>query len=248
MTYRQDNAASVRGLALRVTRLSADGSPVSGSADGCDMYLSSGFISFTFTPSYAEADEISITNAAGEVCVYFKAPDTLQYVEFGLELCDPDPILTQMLIGGDVLTSATACEPDGMAVADTAVVGYAAPALGTSAQGNGVAVEIWTQAVIGGKSANVCPYWHYLFPSAQFSLDGDRVIENGNLATVFAGRGTGNAGFGAGPLMDTTGITPVVDGANFQWKFPVVADRPFAYARSDYAPVGLSGCFDNNTP
>jgi len=247
MTYRQDNAASVRGLVLRATRLGADGAPVDGSTNGCDMYLTSGFISFTFTPNYAQADEISITNAAGEVCVYYKAPDTLQYVEFGLELCDPDPILTQMLIGGDVLTSTTACKPDGMEVTDTAVVGYAAPALGSAAQGSGIAIEIWTQAVIGGKSANVCPYWHYLFPYSTFSLDGDRVIENGNLATVFAGRGSGNSGFGAGPVLDTTGITPVVDGANFQWKFPTITDRPFAYARSDYAPVGLNGCFANDT-
>lgn len=247
MTYRSDNAASVRGLALRATRLGSNGAPVSGSADGIDMYLTSGFISFSFTPNYAEADEISITNAAGEVCVYYKAPDTLQYVEFSLELCDPDPILTQMLIGGDVLTSTTSCEPDGLGEDDTAVVGYAAPALGSAAQGNGIAIEIWTQAVIGGKSANVCPYWHYLFPYATFSLDGERVIENGNLATVFAGRGSGNSGFGSGPLMDTTGITPAVDGANFQWKFPTFTDRPFAYHRSDYAPVGLSGGFLNDT-
>lgn len=245
--YRQDNAASVRGLVLRVTRLGADGSPVVDGAEGCDVYISSGFVSFTFTPSYSEADEISITNAAGEVCVYYKAPDTLQYVEFGLELCDPDPILTEMLVGGDVLMAGadSACAPAGTQPGDTVAVGYAAPKLGASAGDNGVAVEVWTQAVVGGKSANQCPYWHYLFPYATFRLDGERVIENGNLATVFAGRGSGNRAFGGGPYIDTTGVKPTVDGDRFSWPFPTITDRPFAYARSNYAPVGLSGCFGN---
>ena len=245
--YRQDNAASVRGLVLRVSRLASDGVPVVDGAEGCDVYISSGFVSFTFTPSYSEADEISITNAAGEVCVYYKAPDTLQYVEFGLELCDPDPILTEMLVGGDVLMAGadSACAPPGTQPGDTVAVGYAAPKLGDSAGENGVAVEIWTQAVVGGKSANQCPYWHYLFPYATFRLDGERVIENGNLATVFAGRGSGNQAFGGGPYIDTAGVTPAVAGDRFAWPFPTSSDRPFAYARTNYAPVGLSGCFAN---
>ena len=244
--YRQDNAASVRGLVLRVTRLKADGTPVVEGAEGCDSYISSGFVSFSFTPSYNEADEISITNAAGEVCVYFKAPDTLQYVEFSLELCDPDPILTEMLVGGDVLVGPnnSVCAPAGTAADDTVVVGYAAPRIGSSANANGVAIEVWAQAVIGGKSANVCPYWHYLFPSANFRLDGERVIENGNLATVFAGRGVGNSAFGGGPWIDTTGVTPAVPGDRFAWAFPTITDRPFAYARTNFAPVGLNGCFE----
>lgn len=250
MAYRQDNAASVRGLVLRVTRLASDGSPVVDSASGCDVYLTSGFINFTFTPSYNEADEISITNAAGEVCVYYKAPDTLQSVEFGLELCDPNPILTEMLVGGDVLMASddAACAPEGTQAGDTIAVGYAAPRIGAAASAAAVAVEVWTQAVVGGKSANTCPYWHYIFPYATFRMDGERVVENGNLATVFAGQGSGNSLFGAGPFIDTVGVVPAVDGRVFGWPFPTVSDRPFAYARTNYAPVGLNGCFSNLGP
>src|SRR6478735_6176908 len=104
--YQQDNAASVRGVALRATRLTADGSPQAGGANGCDSYMTGGYISFTFTPAYSEGDEIETKNAAGEVCVYFKMPDTLKNVTFSLEICDPDPVLTQMLVGGDILTAA----------------------------------------------------------------------------------------------------------------------------------------------
>ncbi|MGV1079722.1 MAG: hypothetical protein ACOYD1_07700 [Candidatus Nanopelagicales bacterium] len=247
MTFRQDNAASVRGLVLRVTRLASDGTPVVDSPNGCDTYLSSGFVSFTFTPSYSEADEISITNAAGATCVYYKAPDSLQSMEYGLEICDPDPLLTEMLIGGDVLLadSTSACAPAGLAAGDLVAVGYASPALGQPAEGYGVAVEVWTSAVLNGKSANKCPYWQYLFPQCTFKLDGDRVIENGNLATVFAGTGVGNASFGSGPYLDTSGVSPAVTGDTFAWPFPAVTDRPFAYTRVNYAPVGLNGCYAN---
>lgn len=247
MVYRQDNAASVRGLVLRVTKLNADGTCVEGGTDDCDSYLSSGFINLTFTPSYSESDEISITNAAGDVCVYYKAPDTLQYVEFGLELCDPDPVLTQMLVGGTLLTKAysDACAPDEAVTGDLVAVGYAAPEAGAVVNPNGVAVEVWTQAVVGGKSANICPFWHYVFPYATFKMDGDRVVENGNLATVFAGRGLGNSAFAEGPTLDTTGITPAVLGSVWNWGFPSNTGSPFAYARTAAAPVGLSGPFVN---
>lgn len=243
--YVQDNAASVRGVALRVSRLGADGAPDVGST--CDSYLTGGFITFTFTPAYSEGDEVQSKNAAGEVCVYFKMPDTLQNVGLNLEICDPDPVLTEMLVGGDVLTvsSTSPLAPPGTEVGDTVAVGYAAEAIGVQAQPYGVAVEVWAQAVVNGKAANTAPYWHYLFPYASFRLDGDRVLENGALATVFAGTGGGNAAFGKGPNMDTTGVTPSPADTAWEWTFPELTSRPYLYTRSVDAPVGLKGCFAN---
>jgi hypothetical protein len=243
--YVQDNAASVRGLVMRVTRLGSDGAPTVGSP--CDVYLTSGFINFTFTPEYTTGEEISITNASGAVCVYYKSPDTLQSVTVGLELCDPDPVLTQMLAGGEVLTAAgnSDCAPVGTDVTDTVAIGYAADALGSEGSGYGVSIEVWAQAVVGGKAANNCPYWRYLIPYAKFRLDGDRVVENGNLATVFSGTGGGNAAFGPGPNMDLTGVSPTPVEGIFDWDFPTYTDRPFLYARDMNAPLGLQGCYRN---
>jgi hypothetical protein len=65
---------------------------------------------------------------------------------------------------------------------------------------------------------------------------GDRVIENGLMANTFEGYGLGNANFGSG-----------IDG---RWEFPVAAERPYAYARTSWAPTGLSGFYtwsDNST-
>lgn len=245
MTYVQDNAASVRGRALRVTQLGADGAPITGTQ--CDVYLSGGFISFQFTPEYSEGDEIEIKNAAGETCVYYKLPDTLKNVGLQLSLCDPDPVLTQMLVGGEVLTAAgnSAFAPAGTDSGDLVAIGYASELAGAVANPNGVAVEVWADAVVNGRSASRAPFWHYLFPSASFRLDGDRVVENGNLATAFAGTGTGNEAFGTGPNMDLTGVTPSPPEGAFDWRFPAHTDRPFLYTRSFYAPLGLKGAFDN---
>lgn len=246
-SYYQDYAASVRGVALRVTRLDKNGRPAVGT--NCDAYLTGGFISFTFTPQYSEGDEVEITNAAGEVCVYYKMPDTMKNVDLGLEICDPDPVLTALLVGGEVLTniaSGDACTPPGAEVGDTLAVGYAAERQGVEANPYGVAIEIWAQAVVNGKAAPGCPYWHYLIPYAKLRLDGDRVVENGNLATVFAGSGGGNAAFGSGPNMNLDDISPVPPDGAFDWDFPTYTDRPFLYARDDTAPVGLKGCFAND--
>lgn len=243
--YVQDHAGSVRGVALRVTRLSADGSPEVGSA--CDAILTGGFINLTFTPAYSTGDEIEVKNAAGEVCVYFKMPDTLKNVAVKLELCDPDPALTEMLVGGDVLTASygTSLAPPQTQAGDTAAVGYAAESIGVQGSPYGVAIEVWAQAVVNGKAASQQPYWHYVFPYQTFALDGDRVVENGALATVFSGVGGGNAAFGTGPNLDTSGVTPLPAETAWDWAFPAYADRPYAYSRSVDAPVGLNGCFVN---
>jgi hypothetical protein len=245
VTYVQDNAASVRGRALRVTQLGADGAPITGTA--CDVYVTGGFISFQFTPEYSEGDEIEVKNAAGETCVYYKLPDTLKNVGLQMSICDPDPVLTQMLVGGEVLTAGgtSAFAPAGTTADDLVAVGYASEMAGAVANPNGVAVEVWADAVVNGRSASRAPFWHYLFPSAAFRLDGDRVVENGNLATAFAGTGTGNEAFGSGPNMDLAGVTPTPPDGAFDWRFPAYTDRPFLYTRSFHAPLGLKGQFNN---
>jgi hypothetical protein len=132
-----------------------------------------------------------------------------------------------------------------MTAGQVAGVGYAAEQIGVQGSPYGVAIEVWAQAVVGGKAANVAPFWHYIFPYVQFALDGDRVVENGALATVFTGTGSGNASFGSGPNLDTSGVTPSPSPTAWDWLWPQYADRAYAYSRSIDAPVGLRGCFTN---
>lgn len=247
MASRQDNAASVRGVALRVTRLAADGTPAVGTA--CDSYVTGGFIKFGFNTAYNTGNEIQVTNGAGSICTYYRMPDTIKNVAVTLELCDPDPVLTQLLTGGVVLGGnlgdAGVYSPVGAVVGDTVAMGYAAEHAGVENNPYGVAIEVWATAVVGGKAAAQSPFWHYVIPYAKLRLNGDRVVESGNLATAFAGEGGGNSSFGTGPNMSLVGVSPTPTAGAFDWKFPTVTDRPFAYARADNAPVGLVGVFAN---
>ena len=222
----QDYAASIQGVSIRVTRLDAAGNLLNGAGDS---YTTSAFMRVSFTPEYEEGEEITEKGANGVICVSYKAPDTLKRITMELAICEPDPELSQLLSGGLLLRKTVNNEVKS--------VGWAAPGVGDDPAGNGVAVEVWSHAVKGGKRASVLPYFHWVFPFAKFRQSGDRVIENGMLANTFEGYGLGNVNFGAGP-----------DG---RWEFPVAAERPYSYSRASWAPVSLQGFYtwsDNTSP
>lgn len=204
----QDYAASISGSVIRVTRLQAGGTLVSGASAS---YVTKSMISVSMTPEYEDGDEFVQKNAAGEVCVTFKAPDTLKRVALEIAICNPDPEFTAMVAGGDLLSAAGQS------------VGWAAPLVGVDANPNGVAIEVWSKAIVDGRPAATNPYWHWVFPYAILRQGGDRTIENDILATSFEGWSLGNTGFGDGPASPT---------------WPFMSDRAYAYARTATIPVG----------
>jgi hypothetical protein len=225
----QDYAASVQGVAIRVTRLDAAGNLLNG--DG-DSYTTSAFLRTSFTPEYEEGDEIVEKSADGTVCVSYKAPDTLKRITMEIAICDPDPELTALMSGGLLLRK----NFGSFASPDNKSVGWAAPAVGDDPAGNGVAVECWSFAVKDGKRASTLPFFHWVFPYVKLRQSGDRVIENGMLANTFEGYGLGNIEFDSG-----------LDG---RWEYPIATERPYAYARTSYSPQGLKGFyrwFDEST-
>lgn len=203
-----DNASSVAGMAIRLTRLSASGDLVTGPSAS---YVTKKFVSLGFTPEYETGDEFTTKAADGSVCVTWKAPDTLKRVTLSIALCDPDPEFTEMISGGTLLS------------AGGKSVGYKAPLVGVDATPNGVAIEVWSIANVNGRQAAVNPYWHWVFPYTQMHQAGERAIQNDLLATSFEGWGVGNVGFGDGPA------APL---------WPFAADAPVAYARTTSIPVG----------
>jgi hypothetical protein len=225
----QDYAASVQGVAIRVTRLDAAGNLLNGAGDS---YTTSAFLRTSFTPEYEEGDEITEKSADGTVCVSYKAPDTLKRITMEIAICDPDPELTALMSGGLLLRK----NFGSYASPDNKSVGWAAPAVGDDPAGNGVAVEVWSFAVKDGKRASTLPYFYWVFPYVKLRQSGDRVIENGLLANTFEGYGLGNIEFNAG-----------LDG---RWEYPIATERPYAYARGSWAPQGLKGFyrwFDEST-
>ena len=208
----QENAASVQGAAIRVTRLDAAGNLLTGPHDS---YTMNAFMRVTFTPEYEEGDEFTEKGASGTVCVTYKAPDSLKRLTLEIAICEPDPEFSALVGGGVLLTR------------DGKSVGWSTPQVGENPSGNGVAIEVYSYAVADGKRASTNPYFHWVFPYATLRATGDRVIENGLLANTFSGEGLGNVNFGEGP-----------DG---RWEWPSTTTRPYSYARTDYAPIGMNG-------
>lgn len=202
----QDYASSILGLAVRVTRLTASGTTASGASAS---YIQKAFIRTAFTPEYEAGDEITEKNAAGEVCVTFKAPDTLKRVNLEIAICKPDPEFTEMVAGGTLLSSGGQS------------VGYAAPLTGVDANPYGNSLEVWSYAIIDGKPAPTNPFWRFVFPYVKLRPSGERAMENGLMANTFEGEGLGNAAWGNGPQND--------------WLHP--SDRAYAYARDTAFPA-----------
>jgi len=209
VTAATDFASSVQGVRLRITPLQEDGTKVPTG----HVLVTEGFISQTITPEYEDGEEIAEKSANGQVCISWKAPDTLKRVTVGLSVCSPDPEVAVLLAGGDLLWSTPGDE----------IIGYSAPAVG-GALGAPCALEIWSYANSGGKPAAGLPYWRWIIPYAKLRFDGDREFTNGALANEFSGYGVGNAAL---VLTDWT------EGG---------LDRPFAYKRVATIPaVGWTG-------
>lgn len=205
-----DNASSVAGLAIRLTKLTGSGALVTGPSAS---YVTKKFVSLGFTPEYETGDEFTTKAADGSVCATWKSPDTLKRVTLSIALCDPDPEFTEMISGGGLLS------------AGGSSVGWASPKVGIDATPNGVAIEVWSYANVGGRAAATNPYWHWIFPYAQMHAAGERAIQNDMMAQSFEGWAVGNLGFGDGPAAP-------------QWAFPSQTDSPVAYARTATIPAG----------
>jgi len=218
----QEYAASIQGVSIRVTRLDASGNLLNTAGDS---YTTSGFMRLSFTPEYEEGDEITEKGADGTVCVTYKAPDTLKRITMEIAICEPDPELTQLMSGGLLLRKNTGT----FASPARKSIGWSSPSTGDDPAGYGVAIECWSHAIIDGKKAATLPYFHWVFPYAKLRLSGDRVIENGLLANTFEGYGLGNTAFSSG--------------LDERWEFPTAAERPYSYARADWAPTGRKGFY-----
>lgn len=216
----QDYASSIMGVAIRVSRLTPTGAIATGATAS---YVTSKFVSLSFTPEFEAGDEFTQKAADGSVCSSLKAPDTLKRVNISIALCDPDPEFTEIIAGGTLLTKVDGAGPA------VKTVGWKAPLVGIDATPNGVAIEVWSKAVSGGKVSAASPYYHWIFPYAQMHISGDRVIENGMMATNFEGWAVGNATFSTS-VTALTGTKPTP-------AWPYTTESPIAYSRVDAAPA-----------
>lgn len=197
------SASSIGGRYLRVTKLDSQGRPAVGEKN---CYGTSSFVSVQYSANMEEGTEITKTGANGTVCLSYETPTTLKNMSLTVETCFPDPVLTSFLGGGTLLNASDGQTP----------IGWAAPRTGVDATPNGVAVEVWSNAIVDGKPHPTLPYWQHVFPFCKTSITGDRTIENDAISWQFEGTSVGNANFGNGP-------------ADPRWEH--TSESPYAYAQ-----------------
>jgi len=181
----------VKGRRIRLTRLDGCGRPVYGD---CSTAISKGFISVAFTANTTESDEINVTNAAGEVCVFEPAETTLTGYAVEIAFCEVDPELFSLVTGQPVVVDSF-----GNAIGfdiDTA----------TSLSGQGFALELWAGSAKGDACAtegSQGSYGYLLLPFLQGGIVGDFTVENGAVTFTLTGANTrdGNS-WGVGPYND----------------------------------------------
>jgi hypothetical protein len=182
----------VKGRRIRVTRLDGCGRPVYGDDS---QVVSKGFISVAFTANTTESDEINVTNAAGEVCVYEAAVTSLTGYGVEIAFCEVDPELFALVTGQPVVIG-----PDG-----STVVGFDVDTK-ISLENSNFALELWA----GSPTGDACStegaqgaYGYLLLPFLKGGILGDFTVENGAVTFTLTGANTseGNA-WGVGPYDD----------------------------------------------
>ena len=192
----------VKGRRIRVTALDSCGRPIYGD---CSQVTSKGFISVAFTANTTDSDEISVTNAAGEVCVYEAAVTSL--VGYGIEItfCEVDPELFALVTGQPVVTAADGETVIGFDV-DTKI----------GLENSNFALELWAGSPAGDACATdgaQGSFGYLLLPFLKGGILGDFTVENGAVTFTLTGANTseGNS-WGVGPydvmLNDATPAVP----------------------------------------
>lgn len=80
--------------------------------------------------------------------------------------------------------------------------GYQAPALGSVAQPNGVSVEFFEEAIVGGYRAATLPFYRHVLPRVTNLHLSPKDFANANLITHLDGQAFQNPSWGTGPMND----------------------------------------------
>lgn len=193
------NFSLVRGRRMRVTRTDGCGDPVLGPDS---VVTSEGFISVGLTANQEEGETISVTNAAGNVCILDEP--TPKFLNYGVTVafCGVNPELINLMTGQPLVMNDAGDEAVGFGV-DTTV----------DLTASGFALEVWSNVPVGACEGNVtAQYGYFLLPFLKGGVLGDFSIENAAINFTLTGAVTkdGNE-WGVGPY-DVTRNTAGVAG------------------------------------
>jgi len=172
---------------MRVTRLDGCGHTVLGPDS---QITSDGFISVALTANTDEGTSISVTNAAGRVCILDEPCPTFTGYGVEVEFCGVDPALIQMMTGQPIVTNAAGDTSTGFRM-NSAV----------DACDSGFALEVWSSVPAAAcEPGQGAAYGYFLIPFLRGGVLGDFTIGNDAVNfTVTGANSKEGSGWDVGP-------------------------------------------------
>lgn len=201
--------ASVYVCAARVAVLDQSGVPSPGAGN---LYATDSIVRLELSPVYYQPPEIEVPNGCGNLCVTFKPLPVLKRWDLVMELCNIDPELEHMVVGGELFT------------AGGFSVGASSPAVGVASNINGVSVEAWSKHIVNGDVDDIYPYIHWVFPRTKWTPD-RTALSQAHLPRLFNGFTSENPNWFNGPAND--------------WTY--ASDRSYAWAFTNSIPSTTCG-------
>lgn len=206
---------SLKVCAIRVLRLDDDGTVLSGASS---MYVWEAPIQLTYTEVRPDRETLTMTDGCGTECGLYRGPARgVSSVDMGMQLCNLDAELMELLCGGSVITNGS-----------YGTIGYK-PADDSTINENGVAVETWSIAWAKNQRKiylGNAGWWRHTFPKTSWSRD-QHTMENDFANIALTGVGEVNSGFDTGLVADPIPVA--------------VGDVPYLYFLDDAKPSGECG-------
>ncbi|HEX6518272.1 MAG TPA: hypothetical protein VF049_22115 [Nocardioidaceae bacterium] len=217
-----------RGKRMRITRLNECGAVVEGPTS---TLTAEAFVSGTFTPNYADAQEISLPNANGDECISDRSRPALRWIDISLVVCTWDPHMINMITGDPLVLDDATPTPNAVGFRiDTALTG----------SGN-FGLEFWS-----GITGQACDpsgnpkYGYWLFPWVKDAQWGEWVIQNDAITATFTARAVPGSPWGVGPYDDIR-RDAMVPATLEPLLTPIGATQPMHYEVTS-APLPTASC------
>jgi len=177
---------SVRGCALRITRLNECGVALDPLTPNSRIQTSA-FVEATFSPDTEDGEDITVKNACGAICIRDKDCPRLKGFDVTLKLCGVPMAILEMLLDATLLDATTLGDFKGAVLRNSKTAPCQDPK----------GIEIWSKNVnraacgIGGAGAQV--YVDWLLPHTKnWEISGDLAFNTSNLEVELMGYAENN--------------------------------------------------------
>lgn len=220
-----DGSGSLFALGMRLTKLDATGAPLVGTNTA---YVTEALTTVGIGLTYEDGAQITQRNGAGNLCMSYKAPDTLTNgVVDALTVCQPDPNILQFAIGGDTINRAAVGEVQTVTITGTPTGGtFTLTYNGQTTAG--IAYNAASAAVLAALEAlsNIAPGDVVVGggpgPGTPWTVTFAAVLGN---VTQMTASGAGLTG-GSSPAVAVTTTTPGVSALALGYKAPELGVTP----------------------